>query len=571
VSLADQWALLGIAPTDDKREVKRAYTRKLKTIDIDADPAAFIALREAMEAANEWGTGTPWWEQDQDLGSDTESGTSEYPDEEPDDAFEEDWDNWRPNRPVFADQGPGPVIAELEDLLYGDDPPHPAQVEALGTRLLALPELDRVDQAVAVEQWLAQAIANTFPRSDPLIEPAAARFGWKEHARLSDWAVGHIMQRRDDLQFRQRLVQPLHPHRRAFEELAGSPRKKLGLLQWRLADQVRDFFVLLHDRPTLENDLDAGSVAWWRDHLHGPHLPRHFGWWWSGLALLLAMAGLVALNPAANLPLVFVALLVPAAGLSFAAIWGWAHFGAWRRREGDRQWEREGESVPGIALYASLALALPLLLAWLPQVWPAAALSIVLTAILGWKVLRSGWISPEWGEPNNRPRVFLPVVAGICGTAGAIQLSPAGAALLGFPLLLAAWSGSHYYGPLRQSVAALPPRRRTALVLAAAALLLLAATALAVTSDQDVRPAFVLALVPVAIVGAHLAGAFSDVDVHNFEWPLRFLLAAAYVAARSFWPGGFLAIVFAIAGCYGLAYALLRLSMVIKDEAAAPR
>jgi hypothetical protein len=375
------------------------------------------------------------------------------------------------------------------------------------------------------------------------------------------------MQRRDDLAFRQRLAEPSHPHRRAFEELAGSPRKKLGLLEWDLAGPVSDFLVLLHDRPTLENDLNSASVAWWRDHFAGPHLPRHFGWWWSGSTMLLAMAGLVALNPAANLTLVFIAVLFPAAGLSFAAIWAWAQFGAWRRRERDRQWEREGETGQGTALYASLALALPLLLALLPAVWPAAALSIVLTVILGWKVLRTGWISPDWGEPNNRPRVFLPVVAGICGAAGAIQLSPAGAALLGFPLLLAAWSGS-YYGALRQSGAALPPRRRMALVLAAAALLLAAATALAVTSDLDVRPALVLALVPVAILGAHLAGAFSDVDVHGFEWPLRFLLAVAYFAARSFWPGGFLAIVFAVVGCYGLAYALLRLSMVLRDKAA---
>jgi hypothetical protein len=336
-----------------------------------------------------------------------------------------------------------------------------------------------------------------------------------------------------------------------------------------LADQVSDFLALLHDRPTLESDLDAASVAWWRDHFAGPHLPRRFGWWWSGLAILIAVAGLIAVNPAADPLLVFVALLCPAAGGSFAAIWAWAQFAAWRRRERDRHWERE--PAPGTALYASLALALPLLLAFLPPVWPAAALSIVLSAILGWNILRSGWISPEWGEPNNRPRVFLPAVAAICGTAGAIQLTPAGAALLGFPLLLAAWSGSYYYGALRQSVAALAVRRRMALVLAAAVLLLLAATALGVTSDLEVRPAFVLALLPVAIIGAHLAGAFSYVDVHNFEWPLRFLLAIAYFAARSFWPDNFLAIVFTVAGCYGVAYALLRLVMVFKDEAAAAR
>jgi hypothetical protein len=576
VSFADQWALLGIAPTDDKRDVKRAYTRKLKAIDVDSDPSAFIALREAMEAALDWGTNTPWWEQDHDqedcdgdFASDAHSGNSETAEEEPDDAFDGDWQNWRPSRPVFADEGPGPVIAELEDLLYADDRPDPAQVEALGARLLARAELDRVDQAVAVEEWLAQAIANSFPRSDPLIEPAAERFGWKEHARLSDWAVGQIMQRRDDLRFRQRLSDPLNPHRRAFEELAGPPRNKLRLLEWGLADQVSDFFTLLHERPTLESDLDSASVAWWRGHFVGPHLPRHFGWWWGGLAMLLAIGGMAALKPDANLPLVFAALLGAAAGLTFAAIQGWAQLAAWHRRERDRRWDEEpAQATP---LYASLALALPLIAAFLPPLWPAAAVSVLLTLILGWKILRSGWISPDWADPSNRPRVFLPVVAGICGTAGAMQLPAAGAVLLGFPLLLAAWSGSYYYGALRQSVTALPARRRVPLVVAAAALLLLASAALAVTSEQDVRPAFVFALVPIAILGSHFAGAFSDVDVHAFEWPLRFLLAVAYFGARSFWPVGFLAIVFAIVGCYGLGYALLRLLMVLKEEAGAAR
>ena len=67
MSIAGEWALLGIAPTDDKKEVKRAYARKLKTIDVDADPAAFVRLREALDAAVEWGTATPWWELDVDV------------------------------------------------------------------------------------------------------------------------------------------------------------------------------------------------------------------------------------------------------------------------------------------------------------------------------------------------------------------------------------------------------------------------------------------------------------------------------------------------------------------------
>ncbi|WP_114954426.1 J domain-containing protein [Sphingosinicella terrae] len=45
------WNRLGLAPTADRREIRKAYAARLKAIDTDADPQAFIALREAWEAA----------------------------------------------------------------------------------------------------------------------------------------------------------------------------------------------------------------------------------------------------------------------------------------------------------------------------------------------------------------------------------------------------------------------------------------------------------------------------------------------------------------------------------------
>ncbi|HEY9101046.1 hypothetical protein [Chitinimonas sp.] len=47
----DCWAVLGMAPTADEREVKRAYARLLKTTRPEDDPVAFQRLREAFEAA----------------------------------------------------------------------------------------------------------------------------------------------------------------------------------------------------------------------------------------------------------------------------------------------------------------------------------------------------------------------------------------------------------------------------------------------------------------------------------------------------------------------------------------
>ena len=45
------WSILELSQTDDKKSVKRAYAKKLKLIDSQANPEAFQQLREAYEQA----------------------------------------------------------------------------------------------------------------------------------------------------------------------------------------------------------------------------------------------------------------------------------------------------------------------------------------------------------------------------------------------------------------------------------------------------------------------------------------------------------------------------------------
>ncbi|MCA1197499.1 hypothetical protein K9B35_05945 [Sphingomonas sp. R647] len=49
--VSDPWHVLGIAPTDDVRAVRRAYAARLKSIEIDTDPEGYAALRLARDAA----------------------------------------------------------------------------------------------------------------------------------------------------------------------------------------------------------------------------------------------------------------------------------------------------------------------------------------------------------------------------------------------------------------------------------------------------------------------------------------------------------------------------------------
>ena len=45
------WQRLGLEPTDNQREIKKAYAKQLKLIDQDQQPDDFIALRAAFEQA----------------------------------------------------------------------------------------------------------------------------------------------------------------------------------------------------------------------------------------------------------------------------------------------------------------------------------------------------------------------------------------------------------------------------------------------------------------------------------------------------------------------------------------
>lgn len=47
----NSWERLGLAPTNDKRAIKSAYAQKLKEGNIQSDPEAFQALREALDDA----------------------------------------------------------------------------------------------------------------------------------------------------------------------------------------------------------------------------------------------------------------------------------------------------------------------------------------------------------------------------------------------------------------------------------------------------------------------------------------------------------------------------------------
>jgi hypothetical protein len=277
------WEALGIAPTGDESEVRRAYARRLKAIDPDSDPQAFIALREARDFIAFLA-----WRAAQDQAEPAEAAPSE-PEPPPTEAPTE--------APIAApDPAPGPepevrtefarpaaedeaeidpeLFRRIDRLLYGPDAvPDFAELRAAAEDLFAHPGLDRIGMAESVENWVINAIVATAPRSDALVAPAVARFRWDEGS--PDWrrppVLDWIVQRRLDADFERSLVADFPGYGEVLRYLRdpdAAPPARPGL---GLAADMRAF--LLHARanhPTTIALCDAQAVQWWEGWVLNP-------------------------------------------------------------------------------------------------------------------------------------------------------------------------------------------------------------------------------------------------------------------------------------------------------------
>jgi hypothetical protein len=573
-SLADSWARLGIAATDDRREIKRAYGRALKAIDPEVDPQAFLELREAYDAALQWGTQTPYWEDD-DLEEIFSAAEAEGEDcglatvDPADDLAEETWERWRPEPPAPAeDDGLKEACGKLDRLLFDDPPPPPEQILEAGRAVLAHPALAEVDRLTETESWLAEAICASIPRSDPLVEPAIARFGWKQAER--DWRrqyqVETVLARREDRIFLDQCRKGFHVHHRAVEALTRPPPAKLGLAQLGLPAEVGKFLdVVANEHPSVELDLDPESLAWWRANVARRHLPPNFLPWMLAAPAVLTIAAAFAIS-ARGWPLW---LLLPVFGLAALATWGAllgkAELDARARRRGAESWEGEARGASGIERLVLAALLLPPCAALLPNGTFWASLTLAVSLALAGLGLRRGWVESSWGA-SERPRLFLPVVAFIVGATMLAFASPAEAFKLFPPLLAMCWIGSRAFAPVQVRSHEWRPAAWRALLAGSLLCLCLAAAVVVAAVWVGFTPLWALLLVPSAIVGAHLAAAASPLDVHSAEWPLRVVAALIYFATNFLEDDPFWLRLMPAVSAYGLLYAGYRVATILIIE-----
>ena len=234
----DCWTVLGIAPTGDLKPIRRAYAQRLKTIDIERDPRAFIALRSAYEAAMH--------------------GVAPAPEASTEDG---------PATPTAGIAGGTEMDAVLA-LLRGDARPSEivAPLTDLTQGIVARSRSMSLIESEAIEAWLADTIGEHVPRSNGMIAPAVAAFRWDERVHGYDCPeiILFIVDRHQDLTFLREL-QRLNPAYRLawaalteggvdFESVhAGCMTTLLGTVQYQ--------------RPGLIEDIDIGHFQRWTDYL----------------------------------------------------------------------------------------------------------------------------------------------------------------------------------------------------------------------------------------------------------------------------------------------------------------
>jgi hypothetical protein len=579
VRVTDAWALLGIAPTEDARAVKRAYGRLLKEINVDADPAAFIELRAARDLVMSWGAEIPPWEQEGEADWQDDGAWADEADEPLDEVpgtgallpFTPPWRD--PARDQYFAPPPGregPLQAAcdaLADLLYRAEPPDPARVAAAGAALLEACEDAPVDEVAGIESWLLSALAASIPRSDPLIGPAVARFGWDGAVRSRDFMfnvdLDALLERREARMLFDRCRAYGEPGQvRALNELMRPGRSRLGLFELGLQRDVRAFLdKVLTAHPMIEHDLDPGAVAWWRGRFGGRHLPDHF---WLLLLLFVPLPLTIPLFSAGP----WQRNAIDALGLCYAAAVGLSLIGillvtelrfrvSARRRDAyypPHSWRAAAAWIAAAALLLPAAALAP------GGILPAIVLGLAaLAAAVGGLLNTAPPTQYADAERQMGPAGF-PGAVTIGGAAVLVAVPAETAVNLAAPMLALCFLAYRGHETAALTIAAQPVDRARG-IFAAAGLLLVAAMVSVFAFAPQLPPPVLVVIIPLVLAAQHLATAAIFLNAGAIEWCVRAVAIIFHVAAGQFifmtWTASVLASLFLYVLGYGLVRAVL--------------
>jgi hypothetical protein len=306
------WRTLGLERTADVNEIRRAYAQRLKATDVDADPDAFIALRQALETALFYARRHQPAPPQSD-GPEAEApktvpvidhwpmepaATTEWPDED---------------LPV-ARHGPHDRFQRLDAILFGnpEEWPDPEALAAAVREILDHPEMDNVDEAQRVGYWLARMLEAAIPRSDPALPMTVEHFGWDRQAGQWDvpWEIAGVVERARALQAVDRLSDPQHRYHDAWLELS-SEEPELGINRLWKRRKVRELLRQIRAQcPEVENMVPAYRVQAWESTPGAPmgQTARNvvLGAWllYIGVRMLVAFASSPVTSNPSEAPLI---------------------------------------------------------------------------------------------------------------------------------------------------------------------------------------------------------------------------------------------------------------------------
>ncbi|WP_313394084.1 hypothetical protein [Sphingobium yanoikuyae] len=320
MSPSTAWQLLGIEATADSKAIRRAYAARLRAIDPDQDRDGFAALRDARDQALMLASGEVADAPPPGIMIDGMEVIVPSPDMAFSGSLPATCDtasaplsivpampppDWRmppiaPDCRIAADAGdaialplpdgadalivPTVTRAEVQDLsradhalhalLYPDPdapsqdrPMHPADIvngTTLIKRIHAEAQQGAIDLHARVDDWLANILAGSWPRAQPLLAPAARLFGWEALDGQIDAppAVDFINRRLASDRFAQQVQQKGHPLHRAWQQLAKPIRPGQSWALWWQGAKVDELITTIRrDYPELEQRLDWHRIA----------------------------------------------------------------------------------------------------------------------------------------------------------------------------------------------------------------------------------------------------------------------------------------------------------------------
>ncbi|PKQ00575.1 MAG: hypothetical protein CVT74_03320 [Alphaproteobacteria bacterium HGW-Alphaproteobacteria-13] len=283
------WTVLDIAPTEDRKTIREAYSRRLKALDHEAETEAYMALRQARDAALSGQFLHPEGEEeDEQAGGEVEAEAPPPMADEPQD------------KPVFTveyDESDDRRFQRVVDLFLGEDALAAADAEELDAHLDTLFADERMGDLghyARIEAWLAQLLAERYPRGVALFPRVAEYFHWADRAHELGVhpAIPWLFNAYEADSVVSQLDAPGHAYHREWVELtSGKPK---GPLWVRAIDKTRManlIATIRRDYPWLEQQhWQQDLVARWEKKTAGTNVKGPNIWVWIALAFVALSA-----------------------------------------------------------------------------------------------------------------------------------------------------------------------------------------------------------------------------------------------------------------------------------------